>query len=459
MRWNPRKPKQSAFSETERDVAQRLLAWGKHTLPITDVYLWDDSGDIHIAFVGKALRLQTSAVDRMFNNHGFWLDRELQQALGLPGEMSRAGGRPYIRRQTMSEGETYIGELLDGVEQLAWEVLGVGDDATVSATLMPLEGSPWTGKPTVYYSAKKKRDFVTEAPPPRFRLDADHHGAGAPWGADYCAYAPKISCTDKTLVGVFDKPRAPQFLVTHSLNLEMRDDATQAIRECGGLLFPSLAVGVVPATNFGRLVLVGDIHLVLNGLRPYKRGRSQMPVAVYETDVWTETVSGLRGQQAAHLYEELTGYAEFTYSPQIYVLGPRVAEEERGRGIATTAKLRTTLTKRTKMYPEDLTKTDLEEIRAMYTIERYPYLEAKSNGIVDTSCFPLAVCSSLEVKEARSFLRRAGFNRTKLISVEEPDPDYLLENDRDFGWDYGWIVRDAILRWANKNRGYMQVEG
>jgi hypothetical protein len=241
--------------------------------------------------------------------------------------------------------------------------------------------------------------------------------------------------------------------------------SARAIRKCGGLLFPSLAVGIVPATNFGPVVLVADLEVVLPSLRPYKKGRGNWPIAVYNTDAWTGVTTHFMGEGAHELREELTASPDtnWMYRGDFWVLGPPL-RADRADLIPSTKKLRTTLSKRARIYRRELSGQQLQDVREHYTNEeaRYAYVEAKSNGIMSMECFPVAVCPREQKRTVQKWLKAAGF-RGELLTLSVPTPEerpYLLKDRdadmRDSQWDYGWMVMDALMEYAEET-GRMMV--
>ena len=456
--------------EALKQIARQLYGWrGRELLGATDVLVWvrrpgEEYGRYGLAFQGDALRMQQRAIERPLANPQGTLDLALQRALGLPAEVRSYGGRTYPAHQTMDEGNAYVSVVLDGVDSLVSEKLG--EEAVVESTLMPREGSPWSpqNSPTPYFSAKHG-DQQTEKP--KWLVEVETR-EGPALGADFCAFAPRIThCTSGAVVGSFWSNQHPGFLVTHASGVF--DRGTQAeiaskaratgdlIRRCGGLLFPSLAISEVPATNYGELVFVADVSLILPALRPYKK-RGRWPVVVYETDVWTETTHAFLGDAAAELLTELTDIPNFMYKRSFWVLGPPVMQDVRPP-VGSTKRLRTALAKRARLYKRALNEQGLELIRQSLPAEHvawYGYLEAKVNGITSMDCYPLAVCPKGETRRVRAFLKRIGF-AGELLTVGRPP---AIEG-RDPRWDYAWRVRDKVLEYAgvDADRLLLKLEG
>jgi len=442
-------PRSTPFPERLAELADRLYAWrGRELLGASDVLVWaKDAKHIGLAFQGDAFRMQLRALGHTLYNRNYDLDLSLQRALGLYGEMGRDGRVPRV--QTMDEPDPYIGSVLEGVGSLSREFLFGGDDSNgVEATLMPNQGSPWwpEDKTTAWYSAKKHKAYETSKP--SWAMEVKGRDGELKHGADFCQIAQRTqSCGSKAVVvGI----GGLEVLVTHCLSLDMRTESAAAVKACGGLLYPSIAVSPAPATNFGHLVLVADPMVVLQGLKPY-RGRGAWPVTVYASDSWTENTTEITGTASIELFDELTGNlleTDWIYKSNFWVLGPRLQEGQVSpfgvdvRALSSTKELLGRLKTRFKRYHRQLDKAELEAVRGAG--DPYPFLEAKANLIVAPSCFNLAVCEKPDAPRARKWLDTAGFKGIKLLAITAPP----VADGRNPDWDFAWNVRDVVLEYA-----------
>lgn len=423
-----------------------------------DVLVWATGrsfageGQVVVAFSGDPLRMKNYVLARGVPNFRNSFDLDLQRALGLPGETNDRG---FPRSQYFPDGAVLAGDLTDGIAALSNQVLGTGQAVVV--TLIPTEGVPWSPEntPTPSYSAQ--HGTVSVASRPDWVRKVEIAGEPQQLGADFCAHSPFVGgCPGGAVVAAMDRSRSPVvFIATHSLSLE-EGQATRAtavaIKQCGGLLFPSVAVGMVPATNFGELVLVADVMAVLQGLRPYKK-RGRWPITVYASDAWTATTSTFVGRGAVELFEELTGSpdSDWIYKSDFWALGPPIADEK-ARVIPSTKKLRSVLSRREKLYPRTATADDLRATRMSHFDREgaYPYVEAKVNAIMEMSCFPLAVVPRGQATRSRRFLKAAGW-AGDLLTVAPPLAEEYGSGGRHHSWDYAWRVRDAVIKWAAKH--------
>jgi hypothetical protein len=435
-------------------VCDALYGWrGRELLGAKDVLCWvrrPKDGRFGIAFYGDALKMKLRALGHPLNNADANLDLSLQRALGYPAAARRERGFVHPAVQTMEYPDPYISGVIEGIESLCNDRLGM--DGAVDVTLMPLEGSPWSpdNDPTAYYSAKTGKLGETKRPEWLIEVDARD---GQQLGANYCAIAQRIShCRTAAVAARFVGRRAEPFLVTHCSGVFERygaspQETAKAINACGGFLYPSTAVAPVPATNFGELVFVCDPSIILPAMRPYKQ-RGRWPVAVYDTDVWTETTGYFFGEGAVELLQELTDVDPrgFISKSDFCVLGPAV-DPQANVLVPSTKKLRTTLAKRAKLYTRDLDADGLEQVRKSHFEQAawYSFLEAKVAGIAAMGCYPLAVCPKPLLRKAQSHLTAIGFTGD-IISIERP-PEVAGRNPK---WDYAWRVRDAVLAYAER---------
>lgn len=461
-------------TEAMRVVADGILRWPATShLGATDVLIWwRKPGYIHVALRGPAQRL-AQRKQHPLNNRGGRLDLALQAAVGLPAQRANYGG-PGM--QTMEDGETHIDSVLDGIQQIVHAAVQQHGDPEPDyelVTLMPDEGAPWSPQndPTPYYSARKKKVLSTRRPPWIVTVDADEQAQAAghktTLGADVCQLLPRIERCGPTVVGVLSERKHFEFLVTHSMAPGSRagqDDLSHAantIRACGGMLLPSLAIGAVPATIFGTLVLVCAVNLPLLGLRPYRsRTRADWPVTVYGTDAWTVVTRDVLSRGSRELFGELTGNRQIGYSDFFWVHGapPATGAMMRPEDVVPltgTKQLASVLVKRAKPWPRGLTQAQMDQRKAAFAmkVDYYPYVEAKVNGILPLSCLPLAVIPACR-KQYLAFLRSAGFDGDVLTvdlpaSAADAIESKTSSNITDeLSWQYAWSVRDAVLHYA-----------
>lgn len=440
-------------------IADGLLRWyGTSDIGGEDVLVWIRKSDrpepeLGIAIVGKAKVLQarlfrnniTGEIGEPVRNINCARDVQLQLELGIPAWLEKGSGWHGVKSdigQTMSEGKVGIDEISQSVRAVVEFVLEY--KYRIHFTVMPREGKPWNGRATEYYSAKTKRIIVNKAPPVGFvKRTVQEHSildirtvATEKHAIDFCKIAGKIKETESGVVGAIGSDR---FMLTRTLNvakIESVKATIKGIKECGGMLFPSMAISDVPATNFGTLVLVSRLALALRNMKS--------SVSVYTTDAWTESTADYQNSKATWLYEQLTGGWSPTSYGYMIILGPMsdpVDTTTKLKRITSVSGIGARLKQIRKVWKRSImTRRDMEDAGEKV---HYPYLEVKPNAIVEVpDTFPLAVCEYTDAKRAKQLLRGIGFNG-EFVIVDYGAP---ASNSVD-RWSYAWKVRDAILKW------------
>lgn len=459
-----------------RAVADALLKWnGLGHFGATDVLIWwIDAArfEVKVALQGDAMRISKYVLDdgrEMMRNvpaHGQrggpgHLDTSLHHALGVD-----VG-------QTMSTPDEAYHEVLRGVGTAVAEALKLEEQATaangkgyfgVSVTLMPKEGVPWVegSKTTEYYSAKKRKTFTSTKPAWVVRgtyRDPDSGQDKEGLVADVCTLVAPVEAR-ACGTAVIGELGGLRFFATHSFDLNRRGPAEESaanIARCGGLLYPSIAVGHLPASIYGTLSLFADVRMPLIDVKPYKTRGARYEVALYNTDTWTETTSYFLGTFARTLFLQLTG----NDSEQVgfmAVLGPTLGgtgsphrDGEKIKPVASTMQLKSLLAKRMKLWKEDVDQKQIvEDYRT--SPERYPYLEAKVHAKVPLDCFPLAVAPIVYKEPALKFLRTAGYSGPlAFVDTTGIDMSSIAMGNMEATYRYSWRVREAVLALAAQN--------
>jgi hypothetical protein len=449
-----------AITPEMKAVADALLGWtGTSRFGASDVLVWwrnPSRGRVGIAFRGDALRIERAVLlyDRqMMANQVFqrsqrlgFLDQDLQRVLDVD-----VG-------QTMGTPDEVYTEVLSAVERTAGEKLMEED---VSVTLMPNEGAPWVPgtAATEFYSAKKHRAMVSPAPSwaieGTWREDGEDHKGPV---ADVCALVAPLA-EERTGTAAVGRLRGVEFFATHSFDPMGRgrdvEKVIASIQRCEGLLYPSLAVGHLPASIFGLVSLFCDVRLPLLGIKPYKMGRGNYPVVLYGHDTWTDTTSHFLGVFARELFLQLTGNSDRDVR-HMAVLGPALSSggpvDEEASLIGSITKLGATLAKRTKVWKE---RADVDAVTNAHwnQPERYPYLEAKVHARLPMSKFVLATAPVALKEPALRFLRAIGYaGPLALVDLGDVALQAITSRgDSQAVYDYAWRVRQAVLELAEKD--------
>lgn len=451
-------------------LADRLLAWSKTSLTrgtVRDVYAWvAEDGTPTLALVGDPRKLETGLggfEEGRLNNRSSYFEARLGQALGVK---QRHDGRS-VTPQFMDEGLVGPYQLLEGIGRMATDVLGVDQ---VDATMIPDPGRPHTGARTTYYSAATRKS-VTVGLPAWLTTGIGRDDAGREvqaFAADYCKLAARL---DKDETGdAWFRLGNRDLLVTHSMDFarggvpvtgsgaDAHIDATAAaVGGCNGLLFPSLAVGEVPASNFGPCTLIIDPYIVLRALAPFRKPRTTWPVVVYNTDAWTETTREFVNQYAVELYNELTGRGHWLYSPHFYVTGPRLGgttgfSPEAVRALGTLAQLKSVTERRSNAWAGATNPMKFQKVwkkTRESRLHRYNYLEAKAAAIVGVGAWTGAACADFAVETFGRFLSGVGYRGTLVVvGTSDAQRGAFLDqrNDNDEArYNFAWAMRERVI--------------
>jgi hypothetical protein len=466
-------------------IASQLQAWrGLDLFGATEVLTWWRGKVPAFAFRGPDLRIEQRLFrsDGMMLNRHHALDQSMQRALGLDARVERSQWGVGITGgagQTLSDPDAHYSEVADAIAGIAAEQLGV---EAVHVTVMPSGGAPWNRgeASTPFYNARTERMLEGRAPKGLVEVEIDNEKHV---GVDPCFYAPKVTAASGAIVGRFASSftalrgrkyrPAMDLIATHCLSLDRASimNAAPAMRACGGMLFPSLAVGEIPATPFGPLCLVLRFSVVLEGLKPYRKGRGAWPIVVYKSDAWTGGVSSFRQGGAIVLFEQLTGAWEPSpyrndhgvTSAHPWTLGPSISESgfmaTEVDLVSNTAQLASSMFARAKLWDREITPERMAALSDQPK-DRYPYLEAKSAAVVALESAPLALCPVSYADAARSFLATAGWSGELVTVATPPEWGRALQGEWDDNkaivqWHYAWLLRDVILAQATA-RGLVQ---
>lgn len=433
------------ITKQDKDIARRLYEWSfTSQYGFKDVLVWDDGDYLRFAFQGDALRIERNLlVPAMYDgiDGGEYLAQSLKKLL-MP---------TIVRDLDYWPRNVQLGELLERVEQALMHIT----EKDVKVTIMPDEGHPYvySTSGTSYYSVKQNKILVGRKPKGLRTFYNEH--AYEEYnkefaGIDPCSISQKIKSTTPRILGEFLGGR--KFLVTHAINTyKMTAQTAKGVKSCGGLLWPSLAVSTTPATNFGSTVLIGDVSLILSTLKPYKKTRGNWNIVTYSTDAWTATTTSFYTYHAQLLYEQLCGRAEYVNHNEMHmaVLGPKIIDQTFGQNVQilkNTKQLKYHLKLR-DAYKREMSEEKITDLSVQYRESGrsglyYPFLEAKANVILDPSCFPVCVAPTGTTKQVRSWLNRAGFNKTKILTAK---------GDENTPWAWSWTVRDTVIKYTQKN--------
>jgi len=469
------------------EATRRALSWGRSVAQraVRDVFLWRVGDTWKLALYGppKPLGDALGFSGKMENRNRF-IDRALAAAYGVAFEVRRSASGAAEPWPDYTHAPRAVGpsDILNGLRFAALEFAGMPSDAGMDVTVLPEPGWPWAGRGTMYYSARAGRWVEAEEPPWKVVVEVRDTGRGARVGAtrsragaDWCRFAPRVEAPDVAGRGWARKGDLA-VMVTHALELHdgwAWGEASKAVARCGGLLFPSLAVGPVPATHFGPAVFVADTSLVLSQLRPYRRGRRSDLVTLYSTDAHTHTTADAVGEESAALYDELTGNTDeetWMYGrPHLRALGPRLPDEEDGgpvgrAEVATVSAMLRVLRARFKIWrgPMDAARFERAQAAADHGLDplgmeahadEYAYLEAKARGVVPMSSFVALYVPDFYASSYEDFARVAGYaGPVHVLETSGEERDAYATNVRRMTseeavrvrYNYAWRVAGRV---------------
>lgn len=344
------------------------------------------------------------------------------------------------------------------------EVVNASSGGCKRLTFIPEPGYPW---PEPYYSQKAGQMVQGNRP---WWLVNDLLGNLDYDVVDFCKLMPPLR--EHGVGAEVLKLGREQIVLTHAMGtmadltrLGSWDKNAKSVNDCGGLLFPSLAIGV-PATNFGPFVLVADVGLLKHSLKQGRGRVEDAPAQIFDTDVWTinREIVSIAGKSA---FKQLTGASDWVYNIDVSVwpLGldrqPEIYGPGVGNRLERMAQLKREVVERRRLWPRSMSPEEQLDVYENFLgkREQYPYLEAKVNGVMPMSLFPMAVQPEQASDGFARFLDATGF-RGALLSVELPEevadamsdkwPDSVDWKTRSMlkSWSerqYAWHVQDAIL--------------
>lgn len=466
-------------------VAAGLLIFCKQFVrgAFTDVYLWTEMSEryaqLNVALVGNPVKVSSlfGMTEGTFESlvSGESIARALRSAFRL-----KESGFEYERELTLPD-------FLDRLGGQTLGMVGEADEAFTesSVVFIPEPGYPWArdDKPIAYWVASKRRWVTGKRPDWLVTVEDADDPHKATLGVNPCAVFPPNTDNERARVelgaslGGSDLERKmgktsarPVFgrvmsgrasgvalLVAHSMKLvgaghRELEGAITNIRSCGGMLFPSLSIGPIPASNFGPISLIGHLDLVLQSLKPYRR-RGEDAAWVYDTDSWTVNTAGAVGFVARQLFDELHGYEDWSYGQHMWILGPPGVFHGGPRGdqtpIDTTSTLVNSIKRRMRPWREDITREQFDTLIETLsgTDERYAYCEAKAREVVRLAEFPYIIAPRHEERTARRFVDGVGYPGDVVIVDVDADLAAAMANERDNDYAmyrWAWVVADVV---------------
>jgi hypothetical protein len=253
-----------------------------------------------------------------------------------------------------------------------------------------------------------------------------------------------------------------------------------AIRRCGGLLWPSLAVTWKVPPSYGDIVFLYDVHLLINTLSP--TGRAQKRLLIAPTDIWSPTARELertekaithelRGTQAwwagaEHKVSRDEGYwgnrgiqdkLLLGATDKSDLVGSFAPTDEVGDRVRSMNQLWSRIKKLVKLHaqidPDVYGYEDVDALKERLSrADAYSYLEVKVQGTVPVDAATACFFPRRKARTVNRFLDDMGFTGWRVPF------DYTGQPSRDAGgelWDHErarWAraATDAILAWSRE---------
>lgn len=428
----------TTFVPQEIDAARKLKTLWDRLFPgsISDVVVWrdEDYGELRFGLRGSPWGLYRNFIALMpVKQRVHEVEIACAQTLGIAQKISGQGSSMLLSPQFASSGELGLDEFASMIEGMLSSITTASPMMQTHFTILPFPGIPLDedSKPIPYFSVARG---AIEAPPRRIPA----------WVAireesklvDFCSVA-KVT-TPRKRADQFGSIRffsntSPSLgvMLTHATDLkQIQEKKTQrSIQKCGGLMFPSFAVGPIPATNFGTIVIVFDAGIVASSLHgSILRRASQPDISLYDTDAWTPTTSSAMSAFGESAYEELSGrrsLLEVDGVPTVYALGP-MHESAVGMSdadpIFSMKKLAAKAKEKNGVWgPFERSVQDAVNFEKYMgsSFFRYGYLEAKASTIVPLGNALAVVAPINQAEKAASALATMGFTGD-VIGIEMP---------------------------------------
>lgn len=252
------------------EIANNLLTWDVlKSRGIKDVMV-DPSTDT-VALVGDPLKIELHFIIPHFVwNKDFILNESFARHFGLPIEVIRwpnsyqvQNTRPMWFHGDHNNGgdgehlEDFLSNLSHAIRDVLLSQDVEAEEESIRCTLIAVPGYPYTeGSTDKIYSAKQRNEISVSLPQYATMVENDEHKKVR--GVNFCKFLPVVCAEGKNaIVGRFGDGQ--DFIVTHATmmaeHVKISGDNAEILKGCPGILFPSLATGLIPAANFGETIL------------------------------------------------------------------------------------------------------------------------------------------------------------------------------------------------------------
>ena len=434
--------------EFPRGVFSDVVAWAEKP------YGRDGNQDLYIGMVGNGEKIAKLFGFRTddpgdFGVKGIWIANALKRVGGLDNSGFKDIGMHGV----------HISEFLDRMKNTAfgWDGRKM-PFADVTFRFIVDPGHPWPASDEVekryndwiggfsYWSAKKHKQVAPAKPTWFIDVEDPDRYTGTMRGVNPCAAFPPNDTRSDVNGPVAGTIKGQLITLTHCVRNDVSDDSIEKVRSCGGLLFPSLAVGPIPATNFGTIVFVFPLEMALRSLKPYRR-RGVRPTWVYNTDAWTAQTGELTRSVPEFLFEELHGHRGFYEGSHMWTLGPpRVPTSNAPvdtRVLESTAQLGAAAKKISRLWKRDIAEAKFAQLSKVEGTEdfasKYAYCEAKATEVVAVNDLPYIVAPMKLRASVERMVNGLGYDGEVLLIKDDFDLDSPYER-----YKWAWRVSDII---------------
>jgi hypothetical protein len=444
------------WGEGHLEPESMLAEWGVETIDLAG------SGDysrLNFAFVGDALKVAL-AFDVGMTYEGSRVSGRFLDVLGY---------RVFGVKDFADFKYQHEVQLADFLDRLAGMGIGQWQEhpfTEVRGVFIPEPGYPWpddkAATESTFYSAKARKWLTKERPAWLIDVEDREQAGHMVLGVNPCLVFPPEDTKVNVNGPVYGTLAGSGVMVAHSMTLLPADDvggykfhkhvdlAVESIKACGGLLFPSLSVGPIPASDFGPITLVAPLALVLTALKPYTI-RKRNPAWVYASDAWTLGTSEFMRGVARRLFEEFHGHEDYIYGNHIWALGPpgevfSGPKEGGNRPFKTTKELGRALKRRMANWKPAMGREVFDEMneRLAGTDAKYAYGEAKAREVVTLDTFPYLLAPETLREEVDYFVNGIGYGGEVIFL---PDEYGVVNNEEDLKYSlylWAWKLAEVV---------------
>lgn len=416
-----------------KEIARKILS----VLELQDV-LVDPAGRVYL--IGSASHLegflyQDDANGYPVRGRNSYLVKDLLRRAGI----HKGTIESYFENLTHWDG------LADAVSLYIMETLppDLSSEGAWSVTAIPSPGGPQS----VAWSAKERRLMAPKVVPP-FR---------------FCDQKPvPFGSPDSPVLLDLHEGSIPPLFLSHGVSFGGLDAAV----ECGGLLWPSMALSWRIPQSYGDVVFLADVSTVAKILKPSGSPSSMKYAYLAGTDIWSPTARDL-AKREGEIQEQLEGRSERGLQSDLVYSTAKKADWNSLVGswsyfgidvsvtdrITTREKLVSTMRSILEththggdpyLYPEGRNRESMYD-----KMHRYPYAELKVVGKVLAGDLPVCLYPRQAARRVHPRLDKLGFHGFRVPFDWSGGPrEGWASPDADAN-RWAAAVTKALLKWAD----------